>query len=132
VDLYSHSPIRLHGVVLSLAQGQLYLYHPTFDAVYYRYSQLRKITHNSLAPRPRYEPGTTWIQSRNVTHSKAMFSQSVENRFSGSKPCDRHRRRDQSPGYTMPCAIRPAHAQVNSKVLLQSCVIIRWCKSPKF
>jgi hypothetical protein len=26
VDLYIHSPIRLHGVVLSYAQGQLYLY----------------------------------------------------------------------------------------------------------
>jgi hypothetical protein len=26
VELYLHSPIRLHGVVLSSAQGQLYLY----------------------------------------------------------------------------------------------------------
>jgi hypothetical protein len=26
VELYLHSPIRLHGVVLSEAQGQLYLY----------------------------------------------------------------------------------------------------------
>jgi hypothetical protein len=26
VELSLHSPIRLHGVVLSLAQGQLYLY----------------------------------------------------------------------------------------------------------
>jgi hypothetical protein len=26
MELYLHSPIRLHGVVLSLAQGQRYLY----------------------------------------------------------------------------------------------------------
>jgi hypothetical protein len=28
VDLYTHFPLRLHGVVLTYAQGQLYFYIP--------------------------------------------------------------------------------------------------------
>jgi hypothetical protein len=51
-------------------------------------------------------------------------------RFSDSKHCDRQRRRNQSPGCTVPQYFQ-AHAQKNSKVLLQSCVITRWRKSPK-
>jgi hypothetical protein len=30
MDLYLHSPTRLHVVLLNLAQGQLYLFEPTF------------------------------------------------------------------------------------------------------
>jgi hypothetical protein len=52
VELYLHSPIRLHGVVLSQAQGQLYLYLYSSlkvrDQVSYPHKQVEKYNSNVL------------------------------------------------------------------------------------